>query len=837
MPYTKTAWKDHVVDGGTVIQQGTPVSAGNLNKLEAGVEAAHQQLEGAARQTQSVRHGVQILNGDVNSPVSLQLEGRTLVPMQNTVLDPLKHYVQADKKVRLNWADNSNTQGVAKFTAKAERPGLSRTENFDGKVSGSLLENPHIQKWTRGATLSAPTAYDYESTQVYLDLIKSIDGQVFAAQSTNTGQMAQQGFSYDLIALVERNMGRIPRATTAEKAQWLRDNGGALTYRWWGLGSNAAGNKATLKYWKPITAAWAGDGFTHTNATVTALAMSHGAAGVPNLIDNNGFVHCVAYAEPSDGVAASNIRTDYAEIFFTLKPEAILHDPRVPLYEVEKAVYDELLVTIPEADVVNRYPSVEGVTHLQNPYVMAEGANLVPPFNEWATTQRMSMPGPYDAIMHATGSNNEVKVVMPAMPNTNYHFSSLEGRYHIYLLDAAKALITPYYDRQSLGITTTANTGAIMLIGTNTGFGTAGDYAFKQPMLTLGTAAKTFVPRNQSYVFFETKLVKIGTITDSLYEQDGKYVKRKAINEMPVDGLLTWGYGNDYPGFKRFATSVPIAGVSNSQVTVKPTGALIKNAQSWNSGDLTNLVNTALEISVSDLDTGFNDAYIPTNNEIKAYFNGWKVKTADGTTNKPTAWTSVVDGSDAPTQTEVYVAANKAPNYTPYKIFYSLAAPAVEEVKTEGAVSVNGQTQVEVGSGLILREKVTPVYDAGYKVHRMGTASSPFKHPFKGFLKLYKNGQETPALRSNFDSVGQPDKGAFIEDINFDPTAEYTVTYQIYDRQKFTTNAVNVLATFANNIRAALEDTQKKVEDTATGVLIQANIMYDVLKRLKAGGL
>lgn len=33
--YTKTIWKDHIVDSnGNVIQQGTPVNANNLNKIE-----------------------------------------------------------------------------------------------------------------------------------------------------------------------------------------------------------------------------------------------------------------------------------------------------------------------------------------------------------------------------------------------------------------------------------------------------------------------------------------------------------------------------------------------------------------------------------------------------------------------------------------------------------------------------------------------------------------------------------------------------------------------------------------------------------------------------------
>lgn len=38
-PYSKTDWKDHIVDmdTGEVIQEGTPVSARHMNNIEAGI--------------------------------------------------------------------------------------------------------------------------------------------------------------------------------------------------------------------------------------------------------------------------------------------------------------------------------------------------------------------------------------------------------------------------------------------------------------------------------------------------------------------------------------------------------------------------------------------------------------------------------------------------------------------------------------------------------------------------------------------------------------------------------------------------------------------------------
>ncbi|MCM3560577.1 hypothetical protein M4D57_18590 [Brevibacillus borstelensis] len=52
MSYQKNTWIDHIIDPSTgeVIQQGTKVTANRLNKLEGGVEKAHQLIESLARE-------------------------------------------------------------------------------------------------------------------------------------------------------------------------------------------------------------------------------------------------------------------------------------------------------------------------------------------------------------------------------------------------------------------------------------------------------------------------------------------------------------------------------------------------------------------------------------------------------------------------------------------------------------------------------------------------------------------------------------------------------------------------------------------------------------------
>ncbi|MCQ6360730.1 hypothetical protein, partial [Bacillus cereus] len=64
--------------------------------------------------------------------------------------------------------------------------------------------------------------------------------------------------------------------------------------------------------------------------------------------------------------------------------------------------------------------------------------------------------------------------------------------------------------------------------------------------------------------------------------------------------------------------------------------------------------DAGLKLTVANVDSGFVETYTPSTDEVSAYFNGSKVKNADAN-GKPTAWQSLVDHQDAPTQTLAYV--------------------------------------------------------------------------------------------------------------------------------------------------------------------------------------
>ena len=172
-----------------------------------------------------------------------------------------------------------------------------------------------------------------------------------------------------------------------------------------------------------------------------------------------------------------------------------------------------------------------------------------------------------------------------------------------------------------------------------------------------------------------------------------------------------------------------------------------------------------------------------------------------------------------------------------------LATPQLIEAKAEGTVSVNGLTQIEVGSGVVVREKITPTKhnnQNNYHINIKGNAGvpdSPLKNRVQKILNVYRGNKQDKVWNIVTDYLGYGLQRAYIDGSNFDPTAEYYVTYLVYDRNQFTTNVLTATATFAANIRTSLDDTVKKLEDVKTESSINTLILYDILKRIKAGGL
>lgn len=528
----------------------------------------------------------------------------------------------------------------------------------------------------------------------------------------------------------------------------------------------------------------------------------------------------------------------------------------VALYEVDQATYNKINAD-PEYSgqkLMDKFPYVEGVQHL-NPVVVAEGGNLIPPFTEWETVSSVAkIMNPYELSIAAMGQQHNNTHTITVLPNTTYSFSyksSSHVRYDLQLRDSNSAVEKTFacYDGLPLTFTTSGTTKSIRVNAYNYPISDIGTWSFSYPSLVLGDKPKPFVPRNPSYLYTNTVLAGQNGVNDLLYQEDGQWkVLRKWERDVVLDGGKEVAFQVSASGFKKFKFPTTANGISkngnltNTYVIQDYTNALMFKSVDVNDPNPQSVymdTNNVL-VSVANSLSGFTESYTPTADEIKAYFNGWKVKAADGT-GKPTAWVSVVDGKDAPAQTLTYVRANKAPNYTPYKLTYQLANPRIESVQVEGDLAVSGITQVSVDSGIVVREKVAPAVNNIYNVYIINnitmSATSILKGKVGKILAVYKNGiiENKWVIRQSQYAYGK--EYCEIPSKDFDPTAEYTVTYLVQDKHQFTTNVIDAKVIYNQSQASTVREVVEKQTDISTLLFAQQNKVSELTAKTREYGL
>lgn len=853
--YTPVGWKDHVVDGttGEVLQQGTPVSENNLNHMDEGIALAHEKLEGASRQVKAISHGVQLINAEENAPVSIQMDGNTLISLQNTDLDAAKYYVLADKRTNIKFSDSLIVRGMSKFQGVNVKPQmLTRIATFENKIRNSFTENPHVFKVNNDRTaLQLPNGVWAESVSIGYTQLSELDGNVASISSKTPGVIPQGECVFNIIEEIERELGKIPRNSTATKAQWVRENVSKIIFNIHGKASGPSSAKLYARVNNYGLSGWEGTWF---NEATDISKLSAIVLDVASRIGDDGLIHFIAFSDASDGVTEAKLIIDHANCEIELKSNAPLYAPRIPLYEVTKEQYDNILVAWNEEEVLRRFPKVEGIQHIQNPYVIAVGGNVLPQPSEWNyATGLLVDANTYKRDFTTAGETAPLAQfnVIPSQQMT------LSGDITADWVNAS-SLYLKFFDSKGVllqsasGISTSVKS-ATFITPENAAFAQVylyasgeGTFSYTNLMLNFGSEVQPFIPRNPSYLYLDTKLGSIGSSKDILFERDGKMMVNKVIEkDITLDGSLSWVLNNDFPGFKLFRVSdISVNARDNHDVVIKFNGTVLKEkyntGDQWDSGDKSQLYSNGIHISVWDSESGFAESYSPTSEEIKAVFYGWKAKTLDGN-SKPIEWVSVIDGTDAPTQTLEFVSSNKATGYNPYTLSYILDTPITLEVIQEGALSVSGPTILEVGSGIVFREKIIP-YSFG-SIYEVGNLTSPSSNWTKKrigkIVAVYKNDKVDDHWfnQSANDGASYGLDRAKIRTEDFDESAEYYISYLVYDKNQFTVNPINGTATFASNIRTSLDDNIKVTEDNKREISIQALQIYNMLVRMKAGGI
>lgn len=510
------------------------------------------------------------------------------------------------------------------------------------------------------------------------------------------------------------------------------------------------------------------------------------------------------------------------------------------LYEISADEYVAIGNMKPEK-VAAKYPYFNSVQPVRNPYANRYGENLVPPFYEWVISDEALILHPYHLSLTPTGEYKGTYISVPCLPDTTYTLQgtvSGNGKLYADVRDASEGHTYHLASGGFVTFTTSNNSTGIDIIVTNDTTLT-GAMEFKDISLVLGSTPKTFKPREDSMLALKTELYAdpiTGKNADEVFEKDGQFFKLAKWKGVVLDGSVS--LEGSTTGFKRL--KFPITGAVSSKGdnswVVKYDGSLVPYGDSNSMSSVHHIIASqgGLFLSTPNIDSGWGDSYTPTADEIRAYFMGWVMFNGSasvssgsvGPSNPPNnfyngigtkAWArrNGVNYADGTT----VLPTKQAGDFIPYKLVYQLAKPTVEPIVSEGMITFNeGDNQIEVGAGIVLRERAEPQESANYyniNASKFWPAGK-LEDAVGKLLQVYKNSNKEPWEFLDDPSYG---KYARLRKANYDPAATYSVTYLMLENSP----TVPFNGSYADNEKAILLELTNTVQQNATAVSLLMN--------------
>ncbi|KMY49028.1 hypothetical protein AC625_05490 [Peribacillus loiseleuriae] len=153
--------------------------------------------------------------------------------------------------------------------------------------------------------------------------------------------------------------------------------------------------------------------------------------------------------------------------------------------------------------------------------------------------------------------------------------------------------------------------------------------------------------------------------------------------------------------------------------------------------------------------------------------------------------------------------------------------------------SSNGSTLHIAAAGIKTQGISVPLPDINNAYFGVNDTSRivPLKNRVNKIINIYKNGTVDTFKWIKQTNLAYGNERATIAKADFDSTAEYTVSYIALDKEKFTVNPVSVPVSWAGSFKAAFNDLLNEHSDIATTVRVNSKLIYDMLVRMKAGGI
>lgn len=542
----------------------------------------------------------------------------------------------------------------------------------------------------------------------------------------------------------------------------------------------------------------------------------------------------------------------------------------VSFYEVSKSEYNRVPSLSSEQRGI-KWPYVDSIQPVQNPYVIRYGENLAPTLFEGTLESSTKVLSKYSAIVRAKGSTvvEYRSELIPAIPNTNY---TLRAKITLNGLEKYDGVYVDVLGHDEAGLYV-LDTPGTTVSGTGTGIDTfatpaniktlevrivapqdaaVGDYVVEDIMLNLGATLKRHKPREDNILALQTDLYSdpvTGENADEIFEKDGHHFILAKWKKAVLDGSLTYTLNQNRVGYKVIGVTwtFPPA-VKNSAIATKYNGSVLSTVTAGSSDSTADQIfmdTAVLAITISNADSGWGNNYSPTADEIKAYFMGWTMyngsaggsATPDNPANNvynstgTKAWAYRADGvtrswlgwsGTLPT--------TLAPNWTPYQLVYQLATPTVEPIVSEGMLTFNeGDNQIEVGTGIVVRESTKPVNagDGTFWINGRTSPSYPLSNKASSIKSIYKNNLPDNAWMVRPVDVGYENVYGLVQGRLgvglFDPSASYSVTYLMQDKSPI----VPINGSYAANEKAMFQELTDAVQQNATAVSVLMNKKAD----------
>lgn len=356
----------------------------------------------------------------------------------------------------------------------------------------------------------------------------------------------------------------------------------------------------------------------------------------------------------------------------------------------------------------------------------------------------------------------------------------------------------------------------------------------------------------RSMLALQTELLSdpVGLVPDNLYKgTDGGYYRNSNWRKLKPEDLI-WQFLSSSAGIKSITTAISVvpdalltSGLGTTYA-VKFDGNILKSYSNNTTSDQAWIANdNSLRFSISNNESGWGDNYTPSSDEIKAFVLGWKMY--DGSTNATDGlgvynrtdgtnkrWTPLAsyDGSTysgnvsvvpvTPPEVAIPGGYRVSRNVTRYSVMYKTVDTYTQAISAEGQLRlISGDNIIEVGSGIVIREKVTPFKDAtAWNINNGSPSSTGYeystsltKQKVDRFVGIYSDSKlDKWTLYDNKITSAGALAQQKIE--NYDPMAIYTVSYITLDRYPST----SISGFYPVNEASLLKDLVSNVQQITT---------------------